>query len=553
MTQPSKKSSAQPRFRRRRADGDNLQTEDKQPSTKPPLSASERLKKGRSSRSATAISSERTNLRRRSPQANERTDTQPVPAPPPANEPAPAEPPSNQSSRRVSVRSTSEQGTSKAHHAQGQAEDRLQASRKAKRDAKSGAKSSSNRPQKQAPPSGNTRFDLSGLLGTSEESSQGSLLEMNLDDSFAAPKNIHSGDQVTGTIRSITPEGYTIDIGAKQEAFLPSAGLDGLELGATVTATVLRADLRERGSGIVLMIEQSSHFEELDWELFEELQAQGQSITGIVHSKVNGGFRIRIGEQMGFCPVSHLSAQRITEENEQMFIGQSFDFNILELREDDRGGSIILSRKQLLETERAELRRSRLIELSTGMTISGTVARVLDFGVFVDLGGVDGLLSTREITRAKINPEELNVGLSINVEILQLDAENERISLAIPNSDPWRLIEQGRGHLQTGSIVEGSIVKVVDFGCFVELQSGLQGLLHISTIEEHNRRNAEPLNAAIGERLSVQVRSIDARRRRLDLGLADSSAQAAVTEEPEVVTTMGSAFASIFDSLGNNN
>ena len=107
--------------------------------------------------------------------------------------------------------------------------------------------------------------------------------------------------------------------------------------------------------------------------------------------------------------------------------------------------------------------------------------------------------------------------------------------------------------MQTGSIAEGSIVKVVDFGCFVELQSGLQGLLHISTIEEHNRRSAEPLNVVIGERLSVQVRSIDARRRRLDLGLTDGSAQAEVIEEPEFITTMGSAFASIFDSLGKSN
>ncbi len=251
-------------------------------------------------------------------------------------------------------------------------------------------------------------------------------------------------------------------------------------------------------------------------------------VEGLVEKEIKGGYDVRIGGTRAFCPYSQMGLRRT--ENAEAYVGKTLMFRIMEYK--DNGRSILVSNRAILEEEQQERVEALKQTLREGMVVKGAVTSIRDFGAFVDLNGVQALLPVSEIARERV--EDINavltVGQEIEASILKLDWKNERISLSMKSllADPWT---DASAKYPKGSKHSGKVVRVADFGAFVSLESGLDGLVHISEFKSEGKYGASGVPVNVGDKLTVQILDVDAKGRRISLKPTSSLEQDATTKK----------------------
>jgi small subunit ribosomal protein S1 len=327
------------------------------------------------------------------------------------------------------------------------------------------------------------------------------------------------GDVVSGTVVRVDKDEILVDIGYKSEGVIPMAELsirrsvnpeDEVEVGEVVDALVLQ---KEDADGRLILSKKRARFEQA-WRRIEAAADSGEPVEGRVIEVVKGGLIIDLGVR-GFLPASLVDIRRVQDLEE--YRDQTLRCKVIELNRSRN--NVVLSRRAVLEEERREQRQQILDRLSPGAEVVGVISNIVDFGAFVDLDGIDGLIHISELSWSHVNhPSELlEIGQKVNVRVLDVDRERQRISLGLKQTqtDPWqRVIDECR----QGDVVTGKITKVVTFGAFAEIVPGVEGLIHISELADHHVENPREV-VAQGQDVIVKIIEIDADRRRVSLSL----------------------------------
>src|SRR4051794_20383593 len=354
------------------------------------------------------------------------------------------------------------------------------------------------------------------------DGSDGLLLEIDgqiVPNYDATLRPFEEGDVVTGRVVRIDNDEVLVDIGYKSEGVIPSNELsirksvdphDEVEMGEEVDALVLT---KEDQDGRLIMSKKRARFEKA-WRRIEAAQESGDPIEGSVIEVVKGGLIIDLGVR-GFLPASLVDIRRVPNLDE--FMGQTLDCKVIELNRSRN--NVVLSRRAVLEEERKEQRQEILDRLQPGLVVEGQISNIVDFGAFVDLNGIDGLIHISELSWSHVNhPSEiLNIGDTVQVKVLDTARDRQRISLGLKQTqeDPWqRVVDPYR----VGDELEGTVTKVVTFGAFVEILDGVEGLVHISELAHHHVENPREV-VEPGQEVKVKILEIDAERRRLSLSV----------------------------------
>lgn len=327
------------------------------------------------------------------------------------------------------------------------------------------------------------------------------------------------GDLVTGTIVKLDRDEVLLDIGFKSEGVIPVRELsirrdvdpsEVVSLGDQIEALVLQ---KEDKDGRLILSKKRAEYERA-WISVEEKFNNGENVEGEVIEVVKGGLILDIGLR-GFLPASLVDLRRVKDLS--TYIHSTLEARVIEM--DRNRNNVVLSRRVVLEEGRKAERAEVLAKLAKGMHLKGVVSSIVDFGAFVDLGGIDGLVHISELSWSHVNhpSEVVKVGQKVEVEVLDVDMSRERISLGLKQTteDPWRTLVK---NYPVGSIVEGTVTKLVPFGAFVELGDGIEGLVHIS--EMASRHVDVPSQVSnVGDPVQVKVMDIDMDRRRISLSM----------------------------------
>ena len=335
----------------------------------------------------------------------------------------------------------------------------------------------------------------------------------------ATIKYFNDGDIVEGTVVKVDHDEVLLDIGYKTEGVIPSRELsikhdvdpdEVVEVGDQIDALVLTKEDKE---GRLILSKKRAQYERA-WGAIEELQAKEEPVTGTVIEVVKGGLIIDIGLR-GFLPASLVEMRRVRDL--EPYIGQELEAKIIEL--DKHRNNVVLSRRAWLEQTQSEVRSEFLHQLQKGQVRKGVVSSIVNFGAFVDLGGVDGLVHVSELSWKHIDhpSEVVEVGDEVTVEVLEVDLDRERVSLSLKatQEDPWRVF--ARTHA-VGQIVPGKVTKLVPFGAFVRVEEGIEGLVHISELAQRHVEVPDQV-VGVGDDAMVKVIDIDLDRRRISLSL----------------------------------
>jgi small subunit ribosomal protein S1 len=327
------------------------------------------------------------------------------------------------------------------------------------------------------------------------------------------------GDVVTGNVVRIDADEVLVDIGYKSEGVIPSHELsirksvdpgDEVEMGEEVDALVL---IKEDPDGRLILSKKRARFEKA-WKRIEAAAESGEPVTGTVIEVVKGGLIIDLGVR-GFLPASLVDIRRVPHLDEYM--SQEIECKVIELNRSRN--NVVLSRRAVLEEERKEQRQEILDRLQPGAVVEGQISNIVDFGAFVDLNGIDGLIHISELSWSHVNhPSEiLSIGDTVSVKVLDIDRDRQRISLGLKQTqeDPWQRIVDTYNE---GDELEGKVTKVVTFGAFVEILDGVEGLVHISELAAHHVENPREVIEP-GQPVKVRVLEIDSERRRLSLSI----------------------------------
>jgi small subunit ribosomal protein S1 len=339
------------------------------------------------------------------------------------------------------------------------------------------------------------------------------------------------GDLVQGTVVKIEHDEVLLDIGFKSEGVIPSRELsirkdadpsEIVALGDEIEALVLQ---KEDKDGRLILSKKRAEYERA-WIRVEEKFKAGENVTGEVIEVVKGGLILDIGLR-GFLPASLVDLRRVKDLD--MYLGTEVEARVIEM--DRNRNNVVLSRRVLLEEGRKNERAEILSKLTKGMRLKGTVSSIVDFGAFVDLGGIDGLVHISELSWNHVNhpSEVVKVGDEVEVEVLDVDLQRERISLGLKQTqpDPWlKLVES----YPVGSIVDGKVTKIVPFGAFVELGNSIEGLVHIS--EMANKHIDTPAQVVkVGQEVKVKVMDVNSERRRISLSMKAAAAELGIEIE----------------------
>ncbi|MBK4148773.1 30S ribosomal protein S1 [Corynebacterium macginleyi] len=335
----------------------------------------------------------------------------------------------------------------------------------------------------------------------------------------ATIKYFNDGDIVEGTVVKVDHDEVLLDIGYKTEGVIPSRELsikhdvnpdEVVKVGDEVDALVLTKEDKE---GRLLLSKKRAQYERA-WGVIEELQAKEEPVTGTVIEVVKGGLILDIGLR-GFLPASLVEMRRVRDL--EPYIGQELEAKIIEL--DKQRNNVVLSRRAHLEQTQSEVRSEFLHQLQKGQVRKGVVSSIVNFGAFVDLGGVDGLVHVSELSWKHIDhpSEVVTVGDEVTVEVLDVDLDRERVSLSLKatQEDPWRVF--ARTHA-VGQIVPGKVTKLVPFGAFVRVEEGIEGLVHISELAQRHVEVPDQV-VTVGQEVMVKVIDIDLERRRISLSV----------------------------------
>ncbi|MFC0580931.1 30S ribosomal protein S1 [Micrococcoides hystricis] len=352
--------------------------------------------------------------------------------------------------------------------------------------------------------------------------------DIGTSDDFAAAidetiKYFNDGDLVEGTIVKVDRDEVLLDIGYKTEGVIPSRELsikhdvdpdDVVAVGDTVEALVLTKEDKE---GRLILSKKRAQYERA-WGDIEKIKEEDGVVTGTVIEVVKGGLILDIGLR-GFLPASLVEMRRVRDLGP--YTGQKLEAKIIEL--DKNRNNVVLSRRAWLEQTQSEVRSTFLNKLEKGQVRPGVVSSIVNFGAFVDLGGVDGLVHVSELSWKHIDhpSEVVEVGQEVTVEVLEVDMDRERVSLSLKatQEDPWQAF--ARTHA-LGQVVPGKVTKLVPFGAFVRVEDGIEGLVHISELAERHVDLAEQV-VNVNEELFVKVIDIDLERRRISLSLKQAN------------------------------
>ena len=334
----------------------------------------------------------------------------------------------------------------------------------------------------------------------------------------ATIKYFNDGDIVEGTVVKVDRDEVLLDIGYKTEGVIPSRELsikhdvdpgEVVQVGDEIDALVLTKEDKE---GRLILSKKRAQYERA-WGAIEELKEKDEPVTGTVIEVVKGGLILDIGLR-GFLPASLVEMRRVRDLDP--YIGQEIEAKIIEL--DKNRNNVVLSRRAWLEQTQSEVRSEFLHQLQKGQVRKGVVSSIVNFGAFVDLGGVDGLVHVSELSWKHIDhpSEVVAVGDEVTVEVLDVDLDRERVSLSLKATmeDPWRVF--ARTHA-VGQIVPGKVTKLVPFGAFVRVEEGIEGLVHISELAE---RHVEVPDQVVGVNEEAMVKVIDIDPSKY--GMADS-------------------------------
>jgi small subunit ribosomal protein S1 len=357
---------------------------------------------------------------------------------------------------------------------------------------------------------------------TPVEGSGGLLLNIDgkIVPNYAATMvSFDEGDVVNGKVVRIDKDEVLVDIGYKAEGVIPSNELsirksvnpaEEVELGEEVDALVLT---KEDAEGRLILSKKRARFEKA-WRRIEVAADSGEPVEGSVIEVVKGGLILDLGVR-GFLPASLVDIRRVHNLDE--FMGQTLECKVIELNRSRN--NVVLSRRAVLEEERKEVREQILTRLEPGQVVEGKISNIVDFGAFVDLDGIDGLIHISELSWSHVNhpSEVVSIGDTVKIKVLDIDRDRQRISLGLKQTqeDPWqRVISTHR----PGDVLEGTVTKVVAFGAFVEILPGVEGLVHISELADHHVENPSEV-VEPGSKLNVKILEIDEDRRRLSLSI----------------------------------
>ena len=340
-----------------------------------------------------------------------------------------------------------------------------------------------------------------------------------IPDYDSAFPEINEGEVVHGTVVRVDKDEVLVDIGYKSEGVIPVAELtirrsvnpaDEVAVGEEIDALVLT---KEDTEGRLILSKKRARFE-LAWKKIEAAAESGEPVIGKVIEVVKGGLILDLGVR-GFLPASLVDIRRVQDLDE--FMARELRCKVIELNRSRN--NVVLSRRAVLEDERKEMRQAILDRLSPGDVIEGQISNIVDFGAFVDLDGMDGLIHISELSWSHVNhpSEVLDIGQTVKVKVLDIDRDRQRISLGLKQtqSDPW---QQVLDSYREDDVVEGRVAKVVTFGAFVEILPGVEGLVHISELAAHHVENPREV-VSQGQAVNVRILEIDGDRRRLSLSL----------------------------------
>jgi small subunit ribosomal protein S1 len=380
------------------------------------------------------------------------------------------------------------------------------------------------------------------------EGSNGLLLEIDgqiVPNYDATMQPFEEGEVVTGNVVRIDKDEVLVDIGYKSEGVIPAGELsirksvdprEEVSLGEEVDAMVLT---KEDQDGRLIMSKKRARFEKA-WRRIEAAAESGEPVIGSVIEVVKGGLIIDLGVR-GFLPASLVDIRRVPNLDE--YLGGQIETKVIELNRSRN--NVVLSRRAVLEEERKEVRQQILDRLQPGLVVEGQISNIVDFGAFVDLDGIDGLIHISELSWSHVNhPSEiLNIGDTVQVKVLDIDRDRQRISLGLKQTqeDPWQRIVDT---YNVNDELAGKVTKVVTFGAFVEVLDGVEGLVHISELAGHHVESPREI-VHPGDEIRVKILEIDSERRRLSLSakrvedqilpLPRPDAPAASPAEPEAV------------------
>ena len=331
-------------------------------------------------------------------------------------------------------------------------------------------------------------------------------------------KSVQPGGIVKGKIVDITPTHVVVDVGYKSEGQIPvneffdHAGNIQVKVGEDVDVFF---DSEEGDNGNILLSRERAEDIKI-WEEIEKAYNEGTPVEGVIQARVKGGFKVDIGGVDGFLPGSHVDIR--ATRNLDKFVGKTDRFIVLKYNQ--LRGNVVLSRKAMIEQERGLLKKDTLKILEEGVILEGVVKNITGYGAFVDVGGIDGILHITDMSWGRINhPSDLlKVGDCVKVVVLKFDPERERISLGMKQitPDPWESVEE---KYAVGSRVEGKVVGLTDYGAFVELDKGIEGLIHISEMSWARKVSHPSKIVQVGETVETVVLNVDRNRHRISLGL----------------------------------
>ncbi len=323
------------------------------------------------------------------------------------------------------------------------------------------------------------------------------------------------GTVVKGTIVRITDDYVTVDVGLKSEGNIPVREFGTnpeLKVGDVVEVLVDRYEDRD---GNIVLSREKARREEV-WVDLEKSMNAGERVNGIIFGRVKGGFTVDLNGAIAFLPGSQIDIRPIRDITPLMGISQPFQI----LKMDKVRGNIVVSRRVVLEETRAEARAELIDGIKEGATLDGVVKNITDYGAFIDLGGVDGLLHVTDISWKRINhpAEVLTVGQNVKVQVIRFNEDTQRISLGMKQleNDPWQAVAE---KYKVDEVYKGKVTNITDYGAFVELEDGIEGLVHVSEMS-WTRKNVHPGKiVSTSEEVEVKVLEVDADKRRISLGI----------------------------------
>ena len=333
-----------------------------------------------------------------------------------------------------------------------------------------------------------------------------------------AKDDLFEGSVVKGKVVSIEKDMAVIDVGLKMEGRIAvkEFGVNGkpseIKVGDIVEVYLERV---ENALGEAVLSRDKARREE-SWTRLEKMFEKGEKVTGVIFNKVKGGFTVDLDGAVAFLPGSQVDIRPVRDIGPLMHQQQPFQI----LKMDRRRGNIVVSRRSVLEETRAEQRSEIVARLVEGEVIDGLVKNITDYGAFIDLGGIDGLLHVTDMAWRRVNhPSEiLNVGDTVKVQIIRINPETQRISLGMKQlqADPWSAIE---AKYPVGTKIKGTVTNIADYGAFVELEPGVEGLIHVSEMS-WTKKNVHPGKiVSTSQQVEVQVLEVDPQKRRISLGL----------------------------------